>query len=260
MEDNMTQGVQEYTKVESIFIRHRNVLLLKAEFTPIFTDHYIHLMSNKVRHPEKLDTILKDLLAVLVLHSVARPWKEVIAWTANLRAPRANFFASVSSTHKTIIGRLFTKDVRESKTNLLYSQTLDPSSKTPRTSTIEVESNSPLEWVEAYYTQSEQRPAKAFRFGDDYYLFACQPQFDEAWFESLDEKTAQEVLTSEETKILETRHFKFECGCSLEKILPTLSAWKEKPEELFGDQDAISINCPRCGTNYGLSREDFLNL
>jgi len=253
----MMQGVAEYTKVESIFIRHRNILLLKAEFTPIFTDHYLHLMKNKVRHNDKLDGILKDLMATLVLHSVARPWREIIAWTVNLRAPRANFFASVSSTHETIIGRLFTDNVKESDRNLLFSQTLDTSSNKPRTSTIQVDTNDPIEWLESYYTQSEQRPAKAFRFDDEYYLFACQPQFDEEWFEALDAETAKQVLEAEQTKLLETRKFKFECGCSLEKILPTLSAWKDKPEELFGGQETIKITCPRCGMEYLVTQEAF---
>jgi len=251
------QGVEEFTKVESIFIRHRNILLLKANFTPIFTDHYLHLMQNKVRHPEKLDSILKDLLACITLHAVARPWREIIAWTASLRAPRVNFFASVSSTHETLIGRLFTENVKETDQNLLYSQTLDSSSKQPLTSTIPLGNNDPIEWIENYYTQSEQRPAKAFRFDDEYYLFACQPQFDEEWFETLNAETALKVLETEQTKLLETRKFKFDCGCSLEKITQTLSAWKDKPEELFGDQNDITINCPRCETKFRLTLPEY---
>ena len=252
----MPETVAEFTKVESIFVRHRNCLLVRADFTPIFTDYYLHLLDLGERHPESLDTTLKDLLATLTLHLTARPWAETIAWTANLRAPRVNFFATGSSVHEYIVGRLFTEDVREPDRNFLYSQTTLPG-KEPRTSTIEVETASPLEWLRHFYDQSEQRPGRAFRLeGDTYALVAAQPDFDEEWFETLDPTKVAAICENEETKTLETRKFKFACGCSLERILPTLSAWKDQPDELFGDQDTLSLQCPRCARKYALSRED----
>jgi molecular chaperone Hsp33 len=81
------EPVEEFTKVESIFIRKRNALMVRGQFTPIFTDYYLHLMENKLRHKQQLDTIIKDKLAFLTLHLVARPWAETIAWTVSLRAP-----------------------------------------------------------------------------------------------------------------------------------------------------------------------------
>ena len=123
MQEPVPEPVKEFTKVESIFVRHRNCLMIRAEFTPIFTDYYLHLMDIEERHPENLDTALKDVLAILTLHLTARPWAETIAWTANIRAPRVNFFATGSSVHEYITGRLFTEDVREPDRNFLYSQT-----------------------------------------------------------------------------------------------------------------------------------------
>ena len=49
---------EEFTKVESIFVRHRNFLAVRAQFTPVYTDHYLHLMQQEVRHPEELDQML----------------------------------------------------------------------------------------------------------------------------------------------------------------------------------------------------------
>lgn len=252
----MQEPVAEFTKVESIFVRHRNCLLLRADFTPIFTDYYLQLMDVGERHPENLDTALKDHLAMLTLHLTARPWAETIAWTVNLRAPRVNFFATGSSVHENIVGRLFTKDVREPDRNFLYSQTTLPGEK-PRLSTIEVNTSNPMEWVEEFYRQSEQRPGRAFRLSDDnYVLIAAQPDFDKEWLESLTPEMVEEILEKEETKTLETRRFKFHCGCSLEKILSTLGAWKEKPEELFGDDKQLKLQCPRCAKKYIIERGD----
>ena len=256
MPDPTPEPVAEFTKVESIFVRHRNCLMVRADFTPVFTDYYLHLMDIGERHPENLDAPLKDLIAALTLHLVARPWAETIAWTANLRAPRVNFFATGSSVNEYIVGRVFTKDVREPDRNFLYAQTSVPGQK-PRNSTIEVETTEPLEWIERFYQQSEQRPGRAFRLPDDtYVLIAAQPDFDEEWLQGLTDESVAEILETEKTKVLETRKFKFACGCSLEKILPTLSAWKDKPEELFGEDKTLNLQCPRCAKKYQVSRSD----
>lgn len=256
MQEPTPEPVEKFTKVESIFVRNRNCLMVRAVFTPIFTDYYLHLMDIGERHPENLDTTLKDLNAVLTLHLTARPWAETIAWTANLRAPRVNFFATGSSVHEYITGRLFTKDVREPERNFLYSQTTSKG-KEPRTSTIEVDTSDPLEWLQHFYDQSEQRPGRAFRLPNDtYVLIAAQPGFDKDWFESLNAEQVGKIVENEQTKILETRKFKFSCGCSLQKILPTLNAWKDKPDELFGDEARLVVQCPRCAKKYLISRDD----
>ena len=78
----------------------------------------------------------------------------------------------------------------------------------------------------------------------------------EEWFENLTATEVSQVLEKEETKTLETRKFKFSCGCSLEKILPTLSAWKDKSEELFGNDSALTLQCPRCAKKYQVTKED----
>lgn len=37
----------------------------------------------------------------------------------------------------------------------------------------------------------------------------------------------------EDTRVLETRRFRFYCGCTLDRILPTLKALQEREEDLF---------------------------
>ena len=249
------QPTEDFTVVESIFIRHRNCLMLRGQFTPIYTGYYIHLMEHKLRYANDLDAVLKDMLAVLTLHLTARPWSETIAWTANLRAPRVNYFVTGGSNAANITGRLFTEDVREPDRNFLYSQTLVAGEK-PRTTTVHVESSDPIEWIEHFYQQSEQRPARCFRLDDEnYVLIAAQPDYDEEWFNALDEDIAAKIMEVEETKVLETRKFEFRCGCSVERILPTLNAWKGKLDELFQGEEVIRISCPRCGAKYTVTRE-----
>ena len=247
---------EEFTKIESIFVRHRNALLLRGQFTPIYTDYYLHLMQHGVRPPGDLDQMLKDTLAMLALHLVARPWAETIAWTANLRAPRINLFVTGSSFEQAVTGRIFTEDVREPDRNFFYAQTTAIEGAKPRFSTLEIDGRDPIAWVSQYYDQSEQRPARAFRLEDEnFVLIAAQPDCDLEWLASLDEAAVAKISETEETTLLETRQFRFHCGCTLDKILPILGGWKDRPDELFGDADSISIQCPRCAAKYNVTRD-----
>ena len=60
MQQNITE---EFVKVESVFVRHRNTLMIKGCFTSIYTDYYLHLMQHALRYPEELDSNLKDAMA-----------------------------------------------------------------------------------------------------------------------------------------------------------------------------------------------------
>ncbi len=250
------QPVEDFTTIESIFVRHRNALLLRGQFTSIYTDYYLHLMQHSVRPPLELDQMLKDTLAMLTLHLVARPWAETIAWTANLRAPRINLFVTGSSFGQEVTGRVFTEDVREPDRNFFYAQTTTLESKQPRMSTLEIEGKDPVDWISQYYKQSEQRPARAFRLEDENFaLVAAQPDCDLAWLDALDEESVTAIVETEETTLLETRQFRFHCGCTIEKILPILGGWRERLDDLFEAADFINLQCPRCAAKYRVTRD-----
>ncbi len=250
------EPVEEFTTIESVFVRERNALLLRGQFTPIFTDYYLHLMQHGIRYPAELDQALKDSLAMLTLHLVARPWAETVAWTVNLRAPRANLFVTGGSLQESITGRIFTEDVREPDRNLLYSQTTTQAGHEPRTSTLEVHGKDPVSWISQYYDQSEQRPARAFRLDDERFaLVAAQPDCDLEWLASLDAEKVATIDLHEQLKTLETRRFRFDCGCTLDRILPVLGGWKNRLDELFEGDHRITIQCPRCAARYEVTRE-----
>lgn len=249
-------AAEDLTRIESIFIRHRNVLMVRGHFTDIFTDHYLHLADQNLRYAPDLDHSLKELYAILVLHAVARPWAETHAWTINLRAPRVNFFVTASSLSRNITGRVFTEDVREPAENTLYSQICQKGHAT-RQSTISLASNNPFDWLEHYYRQSEQRPAKIFELPDEQFvLLAAQPDFDEEWFENLDLDIVASIPDSENVNPLETRFFHFHCGCTIDRIMPALAAWKDNPQELFQGESFLTIQCPRCAAKHRITPED----
>jgi molecular chaperone Hsp33 len=167
-----------------------------------------------------------------------------------------NLFVTGCSLTGDVTGRIFTEDVREPDRNFLYSQTTTEASAEPRLSTLEVDNTDPVAWIARFYEQSEQRPARCFRLPDEHFaLVAAQPDCDLAWLEALDEAAAGAITEVEETKLLETRNFRFHCGCDLERILPILGNWRNRLDELFHGEPEITIQCPRCAASYRVSRE-----
>ena len=248
--------VEEFVKVESIFVRKRNCHLLRAKFSPLFTDYYLHLMQYGLKNQEPYDSMIKDVLAYFTLHLVARPWAEQHAWTVNLKTPVvANFFVTGSSLVEAVTGRVFTNDIREPEHNSMFSQ-MYRDGLDPRSSVVQLKSDSPEQWVEEFYEQSEQRAARCFQLHDELYtLISAQPDADMDWLTSLTPELMTKIDEHEETKVLETRKFRFHCGCTLERILPTLTTMKEQLSDMFDDQKTIDITCPRCSAVYKVTKE-----
>ena len=256
MTEQSGQPVEEFTIVQAIFVRRRNCLLLRADFSPLFVDYYLHLMQHKQRNAEAEDSIFKQLLAFFTLHLVSRPWQEYHAWTLNIKDPMlANYFVSGSSLTEDVIGRVFTKDVREPEKNMLFAQNLR-TGKEPQTSVIILPGNTTTEWVEDFYRQSEQRQARAFRLdGDMYALITAQPGADHDWLSELSAQDVADIEQNEEVKVLETRKFVFRCGCTLEKILPTIRTMQKDFADLLSEQGYLEASCPRCGAAYRVTPE-----
>lgn len=253
---NQEEISEEFVTVRSLFVRHRNCLVLQGYFSPLFTDYYLGLMQHGQRNEEPFDSMFKELLAYFTLYLVSRPWAEQYSWTVNLKTPApANLFVTGSSLSQSVTGRVFVEDVRVPEHNTLYAQLLKEGQE-PRSSVIPVDSDKPASWVEQYYRQSEQRPGRCFELTDELFtLVTAQPGADLEWLEGLDHAGLERLEADEEVRVLETRKFGFYCGCTLDRILPTLGAMKDRFDELFADDAEIEISCPRCGAVYHVTRE-----
>jgi molecular chaperone Hsp33 len=244
--------------VTSSFVRGRNALLVQADFSPLYVDYYLHWMDVGLRQREPYDGILKLTLAALVLHCTTRPWRETHAWTLNLPSPACNVFATAGSLQESVVGRVFTEDVRPLPNGLFHAQVSVPHEET-RTSAVPLESPSVFPAVEAFYRLSEQRRARLFEVADEVYaMVSAQPGCDEPWLESLSADDVRSLAETEELGYLESRRFRFHCGCSLERVLPALAPLAAQGlDHLFQGEQAITVTCPRCGHRWRLTREQF---
>ncbi len=251
-----SQFVEEYATVQSIFVRQRNCLLLRGDFTPLFVGYYLHLMQHGLRNAEAEDTLFKQLLAYFTLYLVSRPWKEHHAWTYNAQSARpANYFVAGSSLTEDVVGRVFTDNVREGETSMLYAQNICANRDT-HTSVISLPGANAAEWIETFFQQSEQRQARAFCCGgDEYALVTAEPEADFDWLTELSADQIAGIDNTEQTKLLETRRFTFRCGCSAERILPAIRAMHKDFADLLSEQGRVRVSCPRCGAHYNITTE-----
>jgi molecular chaperone Hsp33 len=245
-------------EVRCYFVRHRNALLVRANFSPLFVDYYLHLMEIAAKHPPQLDAMLKEALVGVVMHAASRPRNERHAWTVNFQHPLANFFVTADNTTSFVTGRVFTEDVKRAERSVFYAQA-QKHPEEPRLSAIEIDGVDFLKAVEQFYERSEQRLARFFEHSpEDYVLISSQPGCDLPWLEGLTAEAIRTIDKTEEISLLEQRTYHWECGCTEARIYQVLAPHaRHGLEELFAGDEFLKVTCPRCGKLYRAHREQF---
>ena len=243
-------------EVLTYFARHRNALVARGSFSELFSAWYLHRMDCGIQLPPECDNNGRDALAALTLHCAGRPWKETCAWTVHFREPRMNIFAAGDNATGTVVANVFTENIRDIETGLFYSDVIEEGCP-PRRSVTEFEGSDFLKAAEQFYAKSEQRPARFFWHGDeDLVMVAAQPDCDLAWLGSLDTAAIVTLDSDVELALLEKRLYRFECGCTQDRMLDFLRpVFRKQGDELFAGEETIRIHCPRCGARHVITRE-----
>jgi molecular chaperone Hsp33 len=243
-------------EVRSYFVRGRNALVTRAPLGDLYIDYYLHQGQLGRQHSILHDSMLKEALAACLLHGASRPWNESIAWTLHWEALELNLFVNCENPTGRVVGQLFTEDVKKTGRNLFCADVARARSS-PSRSVVEFEGGTVLEAVEWFYLQSEQRPARFFEVEpEDYVMVSAQPDCEEGWIEGLTLEAVRQLDSTETLSLLEKRLYRWECGCSQERMLQILaSAMRGDPEALFGADASLRMSCPRCGTRHVVTRE-----
>ncbi len=245
-------------EVRTYFVRGRNALVARADFEPLYIDYYLHRADHDLKYSNEQDALLKDTLAALTLHLASRPQDENCGWTLHFQKPALNLFVTGNTRPGHIAGRVFTDDVRDMGANIFNVQTSRVGHPSQQ-SLVQVEGQDVFSCVEQYYQQSEQRRARLFRHGEeDFVMITSQPDCDEAWLEKLTVEDVRQMDEKETLSLLETRRYIWKCGCTVERLYPILAKLSpEALDEAFGDDDVMTVQCPRCGARYRTAREEF---
>lgn len=243
-------------EVRTRFVRGRNVLVARADFAELYVDYYLHLGAHGLRPTEVQDSRFKRALAFFVLHCASRPWNEVTAWTINLQEPRMNLFLTGDNTTGAVTGRIFAENVKDFPENLFYADVVR-GRQPKRRSVVAFHSDDPLVGAETFYAQSEQRPVKFFQLGEEDFALVCEhPDCDQPWFTALDAQAVAKLDEAETVAPMETRVYRWHCGCNQDRMLEVLGpVMRQDPEGLFETAPVITIQCPRCAARHTITRE-----
>jgi molecular chaperone Hsp33 len=243
-------------EVPTYFVRERNALVARAEFSELYVDYYLHLSANQIKVAPEHDLMFKRALAAFTLHSASRPWNELTAWTINFQQPLVNLFLTGDNGTGAVTGRVFDENVKEGPENLFFADVVR-GVQPKRRSAVTFAGSDPIPGVEAFYSQSEQRGARYFQLGEEEFALVIEhPDCDLAWFRGLTEEAVREMKNAETLSLLERRIYRWHCGCNQERMMEVLTpTMKQAPEALFGDEPKLEIRCPRCGARHTITRE-----
>lgn len=242
-------------EVRTYFVRNRNALIARADFSELFVDYYLHLGAGGIKVAPEIDAMFKRAIAAFVLHSASRPWNELTAWTINFQRPLVNFFLTGDNETGAVTGRVFDDGVKELPENIFYADVVRGRAE-KRRSAVTFEGADPIGAAEKFYTQSEQRGARFFQIGEEeFVLVAEHPDCDLGWFRGL---TADQVGTLDQTEtlaLLERRIQRWHCGCNQARMMEVLApTMRQDAAALFGEGPTLEIRCPRCAARHTITR------
>ncbi len=243
-------------EVHTYFVRNRNALVARANFSDLYVDYYLHLGGQQIHVEPEPDSMFKRALAAFTLHCASRPWKEMIAWTLNFQDPLVNIFLTGDNANGAVTGRIFTENVKEMDQNIFFADIVRPN-EPKRRSAVNFSGKDPIAAAEAFYAQSEQRPARYFPLEEEEFVLVNEhPDCDQAWFQSLDVGRVRRLDEEETLAPMERRIYRWHCGCNQERMMEVLApVMRQDPEGLFGDEPKIEIRCPRCAARHLITRE-----
>lgn len=255
-ESNPVNAADPGLEVRTHFVRKRNVLLARADFSQLYVDYYLHLSDQSIRVDPVHDRMFKRALAGFVLHAASRPWNETIAWTINFQNPLVNLFITGDNHDGSVTGRVFDENVKELPEPVFYCDVVRDG-EPPRRSAVAFSGADPLVAAERFYEKSEQRRGRFFQVSEEELCLVVEhPDCDVEWLDALTTEQVRDLAASETLSLLERRIFRWHCGCNQSRMMEVLaSAFRSDPEALFAGGEVLEMHCPRCGARHKITRE-----
>ncbi|MEM7235842.1 MAG: Hsp33 family molecular chaperone HslO [Planctomycetota bacterium] len=246
--------------IYSYLYRERDVVVLFGDLTRILEDFSLHVLSVGLEYDGLTHQLLSDGLQALSFHLATRPADEYVGWTICVEDPRAYLFFTGSSRSGAVVGRAFDDEVEAKQENIFVSQVKRDDGET-RTSSVPVEGVDLFGMVEGYYRTSEQKLARFFH-RDSVVAFAqALPNADNEWLRKVGTDEIFDLHESGKLDYLATREFRFRCGCHKDRIAGLMvGAYGTKTDDLFQSDPSVEVQCPRCGANTVITREDYERL
>ncbi|MEZ5064715.1 MAG: Hsp33 family molecular chaperone HslO [bacterium] len=243
--------------IHRLIDREHDLLVMRADFGPLFAAYLDHVRRWETEPDDLSQTFMRQGLGAAALHLAARPDGETVGFTINVHHPATNVFLTGDNTECTVVGRVFTKDVKPSDESRIFVQS-SRLGATPIQSVVQVEGLDILQIFEQYWDRSEQATARFVEIDDAHFaMLLALPEADDEWLKGLSRDQALGIV-DDELKSLGRRVYRFLCGCNPDRMMELVRGLFEKdPEELFRGDPGVEILCPRCGRRWWLDRAEF---
>lgn len=246
-----------HVQVRRHILREDNAVLAVGDFGDLFEAYAAHVRRWELPIDPLGEVIMRQMLAGAALQMSFRVPDERSAWTLNLKRPALNAFVAGGGEASTLTGRYFMEGVETGDESRLFVERSHPKHR-PSRSMLTVEGLDALEVYEQLYERSEQIPARFLELDDtEMAMVQGLPRAERAWVQSLDQG-AVGALLDEDLETIETRDFRFHCGCDGDRIARALVRFfRSEPEKLFQGEDGAETSCPRCGARWYIDRPLF---
>lgn len=250
-------GSKTHVQVRRHILREDNAVLAVGDFRELFEAYAAHVRRWELPLDPLGEVIMRQMLAGAALQMSFRVPGERSAWTLNLKKPPLNAFVAGGGDTSTLTGRYFMEGVETAAESRLFVERSHPKHR-PSRSMLTVEGLDALVVYEQLYERSEQIPARFLELDEtEMAMVQGLPRAERAWVQSLDQSDVGGFL-DEDLETIETRDFRFHCGCDGDRIARALVRFfRREPEKLFQGEDGAETSCPRCGARWYIDRPLF---
>jgi molecular chaperone Hsp33 len=246
-----------HVRVRRHILRDDNAVLAVGDFSDLFEAYAAHVRRWELPLDPLGEVIMRQMLAGAALQMSFRVPEERSAWTLNLKKPPLNAFVAGGGRADTLTGRYFVEGVETSEDSRLFVERSHPKHR-PSRSMLTVEGLDALVVYEQLYERSEQIPARFLELEETRMaMVQGLPRSERDWVQGLDREEVGTIL-DEDLETIETRDFRFHCGCDGDRMARALVRFfRHDPEKLFAGEEGAETSCPRCGARWYIDRELF---
>lgn len=254
-ESPTTAREQGGVAVESHVDRVHHAVVARGRFEALYQAYEAHARGlGPLPDPAAL-ALMRPALAASTLHLALLPPDQYCTWTLNFLAPPTNVFVAGDNGELQLTGRVYTEEVRVESSSRLFFETQRPRFK-PARSVVDFDGGDVYDAYRQFYDRALQMQARILALDDGRVLLVQGlPMVDRDWLASLDQRSAADYLREGVLEPMETRTYRFRCGCDASRIVRVVTElFAGNEEALFGDDDEAEVRCPRCGRRWSVSR------
>jgi molecular chaperone Hsp33 len=245
------------SSVRSFVDRTHHAVWAHGHFDRLYQGYEDHAAQLGPLPDDRALSLMGQCLAAANLQLALLPPDQFCSWTLNVMAPQANVFIAGDNNVMQLTGRIFEESVKTEGVNRLFIESQRPR-HAPARSVVDFKGTDVNHAFEQYYARSLQTRARMFTLGqDEVVLIQGLPHVERPWLRELPLDEVRQTLAQEELEHIEDRTYVFRCGCDPERMKTVVAnLFGSNLDELFGSDDEVDVQCPRCGQQWHIARKD----